>query len=197
MGSDRGFPAAPRRALLATGAGIPHSDPDYPPYVDGARRWKQLIEERTSGSVEVQIYHTAQLGDERMINEGVLAGSIHAGIGAGAWAGFVPAYNVVELPFLIRSLQGWIDPRTSRPGITPTAPPARQTNRPRFGVVFSAAPDQVLNRNLIPVHPGAARSRHRQLSAARSGRSRRTSYGKVVFALHSSVSATPWPARQT
>ena len=75
------------------------------PYLDGARRWKQLIEERTSGTVEVQIYHTAQLGDERTINEGVLAGSIHAGIGAGAWAGFVPAYNVVELPFLIKSLK--------------------------------------------------------------------------------------------
>jgi len=75
------------------------------PYVDGARRWKQLIEDRTSGTVEVQIYHTAQLGDERTINEGVLAGSIHAGIGAGAWAGFVPAYNVVELPFLIKDLK--------------------------------------------------------------------------------------------
>lgn len=75
------------------------------PYVDGARRWKQLIEERTAGTVEVQIFHTAQLGDERTINEGVLAGSIHAGIGAGAWAGFVPAYNVVELPFLIKSLK--------------------------------------------------------------------------------------------
>ncbi len=74
------------------------------PYVDGARRWKQLIEDRTAGTVEVQIYHTAQLGDERTINEGVLAGSIHAGIGAGAWAGFVPAYNIVELPFLLKDL---------------------------------------------------------------------------------------------
>ena len=75
------------------------------PYVDGARRWKQLVEERTSGTVEIQIFHTAQLGDERTINEGILAGSIHAGVGAGAWAGFVPAYNVVELPFLIKSLK--------------------------------------------------------------------------------------------
>jgi tripartite ATP-independent transporter DctP family solute receptor len=75
------------------------------PYVDGARRWKQLLEERTSGTVEMQIFHSAQLGDERTINEGVLAGSIHAGIGAGAWAGYVPLYNVVQLPFLIPSLK--------------------------------------------------------------------------------------------
>ncbi|MSP96148.1 MAG: TRAP transporter substrate-binding protein [Betaproteobacteria bacterium] len=75
------------------------------PYVDGLRRWKQLVEERTAGTVEMQIFHTAQLGDERTINEGLLAGTVHAGIGAGAWAGYVPAYNVVELPFLIRDLK--------------------------------------------------------------------------------------------
>ena len=75
------------------------------PYVDGLRLWKQKVEEKTGGDLEMQIFHTAQLGDERTINEGILAGSIHAGVGAGAWAGFVPAYNVVELPFLIKDMQ--------------------------------------------------------------------------------------------
>ena len=75
------------------------------PYVDGARRWKELLEKRTGGTVEMQIFHSAQLGNERTINEGVIAGSIHAGIGAGAWAGFVPLYNVVQLPFLLRDLK--------------------------------------------------------------------------------------------
>lgn len=75
------------------------------PYVDGARRWKQLLEERTEGTVEMQIFHTAQLGDERTINEGVLAGAIHMGVGAGAWAGYVPSYNTVSLPFLIRDIK--------------------------------------------------------------------------------------------
>jgi tripartite ATP-independent transporter DctP family solute receptor len=75
------------------------------PYVDGARKWKELLESRTGNTVEMQIFHTAQLGNERTINEGVLAGSIQIGIGAGAWAGFVPTYNVVQLPFLIRDLK--------------------------------------------------------------------------------------------
>ena len=57
------------------------------PYVDGLRRWKQLVEERTAGTVELQVFHTAQLGDERTLNEGILGGAVHAGIGAGAWAG--------------------------------------------------------------------------------------------------------------
>ncbi len=75
------------------------------PYVDGAKKWKELLETRTANTVEMQIFHTAQLGNERTINEGVLAGSIHIGVGAGAWAGFVPSYNVVQLPFLIRDLK--------------------------------------------------------------------------------------------
>jgi tripartite ATP-independent transporter DctP family solute receptor len=79
--------------------------PENFPYVDGFRFWKKLLEERTGGDVDVQIFHTAQLGDERTINEGILAGSIQIGVGAGAWAGFVPAYNVVELPFLIRDMK--------------------------------------------------------------------------------------------
>ena len=60
---------------------------------------------RTDGTLEMQVFHTAQLGDERTINEGILAGSIQAGIGAGAWANYVPAYNAVELPFLIKDIQ--------------------------------------------------------------------------------------------
>lgn len=75
------------------------------PYVEGFKFWKNSIERRTGGEVDFQIFHTAQLGDERTINEGILAGAIQAGVGAGAWAGFVPAYNVVELPFLIRDLK--------------------------------------------------------------------------------------------
>lgn len=75
------------------------------PYVDGLKLFKKTIEDKTAGDVEFQIFHSAQLGDERTINEGILAGSIQLGIGAGAWAGFVPAYNVVELPFLLRDLK--------------------------------------------------------------------------------------------
>lgn len=75
------------------------------PYVDGFKFWKKLVEERTGGDVDFQIFHSASLGDERTINEGILAGAIQAGVGAGAWAGFVPAYNTVQLPFLIRDIK--------------------------------------------------------------------------------------------
>src|SRR5689334_6355309 len=35
------------------------------PYVDGFKFWKKAIETRTGGEADVQIFHTAQLGDER------------------------------------------------------------------------------------------------------------------------------------
>lgn len=86
------------------------------PYVDGARRWKELLESRSGGTIEMQVFHSASLGSERTINEGVLAGSINAGIGAGAWAGFVPSYNVVSLPFLIRDLKHMYAVADGEPG---------------------------------------------------------------------------------
>jgi TRAP-type transport system periplasmic protein len=76
--------------------------PDAFPYVDGAKRFKQLIEERSGGKINVLVYPGAQLGDERQINESILEGSIQLGVGAGAMANLAPAYNLVQLPLLIR-----------------------------------------------------------------------------------------------
>ncbi|WJR77296.1 TRAP transporter substrate-binding protein [Bradyrhizobium sp. NP1] len=103
---SRGAPAQPAIIKLPKKITLKAATitPENFPYVDGFRSWKNAIESRTGGDVDFQIYHTAQLGDERTINEGILAGAIHIGVGAGAWAGFVPAYNVVELPFLIRDM---------------------------------------------------------------------------------------------
>jgi tripartite ATP-independent transporter DctP family solute receptor len=45
----------------------------------------------------------AQLGGERDLLEGVRLGTVQMAIGAGALANFAPAYNVVQLPFLIKN----------------------------------------------------------------------------------------------
>ncbi len=97
-----GTTTAPKNRITLKLATI--AAPNFP-YVDGAKKWKELLEKETSGEIELQIFDSGQLGDEKTINEGVLAGSIQAGIGAGAWAGYVPQYNVVELPFLIKNLR--------------------------------------------------------------------------------------------
>jgi tripartite ATP-independent transporter DctP family solute receptor len=72
------------------------------PYMDGARKFKELVESRSKGDIKVLLYPGGQLGDERQINQAVLEGSVQIGIGAGALATLAPIYNIVQLPFLIR-----------------------------------------------------------------------------------------------
>jgi TRAP-type transport system periplasmic protein len=118
------------------------------PYVDGARKWKELLEARSNGAIELQIFHSASLGNERTINEGVLAGSINAGVGAGAWAGFVPSYNVVSLPFLIRDLKHMYAVADGAPG----AQIARDAEAKGFKVLaYYSAGDQHFQTRTKPV----------------------------------------------
>jgi TRAP-type transport system periplasmic protein len=72
------------------------------PYMDGARKFKELIEARSKADVKVLIFPGGQLGNEREINEAILEGSIQIGVGAGAMANLAPIYNIVQVPFLIQ-----------------------------------------------------------------------------------------------
>jgi tripartite ATP-independent transporter DctP family solute receptor len=72
------------------------------PYMDGAKKFKELVEARSKGDIKVLLYPGGQLGDERQINEAILEGSVHIGVGAGAMAALAPIYNLVQMPFLIQ-----------------------------------------------------------------------------------------------
>jgi tripartite ATP-independent transporter DctP family solute receptor len=72
------------------------------PYMDGAKKFKELVEARSKGDVKVLIFPAGQLGNEREINEAILEGSIQIGVGAGAMANLAPIYNIVQVPFLIQ-----------------------------------------------------------------------------------------------
>lgn len=79
-----------------------HHAPVTFPYHDGVLKFKEVLEKISGGKVEVQVFGGAQLGGERDILEGIRLGTVHFGIGAGALANFAPAYNIVQLPFLIK-----------------------------------------------------------------------------------------------
>ncbi len=72
------------------------------PYMDGARKFQELVEKRSNGDIKVLLYPGGQLGNERQINEAILEGSIQIGVGAGAMANLAPIYNIVQVPFLIQ-----------------------------------------------------------------------------------------------
>jgi tripartite ATP-independent transporter DctP family solute receptor len=80
-----------------------HHAPVTFPYQDGALKFKEIAERLSGGRIEVQVFGGAQLGGERDLLEGIRLGTLHMAIGAGGLANFAPAYNVVQLPFLIKN----------------------------------------------------------------------------------------------
>lgn len=78
-----------------------HITADTFPYQAGAMKFKELLEESTDGAMKVTVYPGGQLGNERDINESILEGSVHIGVGAGALATQAKIMNLLELPFMI------------------------------------------------------------------------------------------------
>ena len=66
-----------------------------------AVRFKELVGERSSGRMSVEVYPASQIGSERDLVEGAQVGWIDAGVvPAGILEGLLPEVGVVSLPFL-------------------------------------------------------------------------------------------------
>lgn len=66
--------------------------------------FKEILEERSNGAFEVQIYPNSQLGGDRQAVESVSLGSITASFpGTAVLAGFEPKFMVGDLPFIFKS----------------------------------------------------------------------------------------------
>ena len=77
---------------------------DYPT-VQALRFMGRLIEEKTSGRLQIRVFHSRQLGEEKETIEQTRAGAIDLNRTNVALIGtFVPAMNVLAMPFLFRSI---------------------------------------------------------------------------------------------
>lgn len=73
------------------------------PVVAVLEEFKKRVEERTNRGITVQIFHTAQLGGEREMAEGMRLGSIEgAAITLAAVTTWVPQGGVFDLPFVFK-----------------------------------------------------------------------------------------------
>ncbi|WP_422124423.1 TRAP transporter substrate-binding protein [Planococcus sp. X10-3] len=82
---------------IRAGIGLNDSHPQYLALLE----WKKLVEERTDGAIEVETYHSSQLGDDRSMTEALQLGSQEVTIPSTApIANFVPEYSVFDFPFL-------------------------------------------------------------------------------------------------
>jgi tripartite ATP-independent transporter DctP family solute receptor len=78
--------------------------PDGYPTVEAVKYFGQLVEERTEGRYKVEVYHSAQLGQEADTIEQVRAGVIDLNrVSMGPWNGLVPSTQVPSLPYIFRS----------------------------------------------------------------------------------------------
>jgi tripartite ATP-independent transporter DctP family solute receptor len=72
----------------------------------GAKRFAELVKQRTKGEVEINVFPAAQLGAERAIIEGVQLGTIEMSFTTtGAIGGFAPEFQVLDLPYLFPSYE--------------------------------------------------------------------------------------------
>jgi len=71
-----------------------------------AAKFEELVEERTGGNINIEIYPNSTLGDERTTIEGMQNGTVDMGvITCGPVANFVPEISVFEMPFLFSSAE--------------------------------------------------------------------------------------------
>lgn len=62
----------------------------------------KLVNERTNGAVEFQIFPQGQLGQQREMTEGVQLGTLEATVAPAAFlGGFNPAISILDIPFLL------------------------------------------------------------------------------------------------
>jgi len=71
------------------------------PYCIASTKFADLIKEKTDGKIELQLFPSNQLGDERAMIEGMQIGTLDAGLITNApISGFIPAFMVLDLPFI-------------------------------------------------------------------------------------------------
>ncbi|MEJ5358557.1 MAG: TRAP transporter substrate-binding protein [Desulfobacterales bacterium] len=74
------------------------------PYMIGAKKFADLIKERTNGRIEIKLYPSNQLGKgEREMTEGIQQAAIDLLVtSTGPLGGFSPSINILDFPFLFR-----------------------------------------------------------------------------------------------
>ncbi len=71
------------------------------PFDRGAQKFKELLEKRRPGRVEVRIFGSAQLGEDKEMLEGLRLGTLEMHVPSSVLHSVEPMFGVFNLPFLI------------------------------------------------------------------------------------------------
>lgn len=73
------------------------------PYAQGAQRFADLVTEKSGGAIEIQVFPSSQLGNQRDLVEGLTLGTVDMCMTSTAVLGnFLPKIAVFDLPFIFR-----------------------------------------------------------------------------------------------
>lgn len=92
--------AKPQKYVIRVGIGLNDKSAQYA----SLKYFKELVEKNSGGRIEVQLYHSSQLGDDREMMEALQMGTQEMTCPSTApIAGFVNDFKVFDLPFLFPS----------------------------------------------------------------------------------------------
>ncbi len=86
---------------LAKTIKIGHVGAPVSPQQQGGEVFAALVAYKSKGDLEIKLYHSATLGSEQQLQEGVKSGTID-GLIAGTWERFLPWAGVFQTPFIYR-----------------------------------------------------------------------------------------------
>lgn len=93
--------AAPEQQVITMRLAETHAQ-DYPT-TRGNYHFAELVEERTNGRIRIEVFHSAQLGEERAAIEQVQFGAIDfTRVSISPLAAFSPGLDAMQMPFLYR-----------------------------------------------------------------------------------------------
>ena len=73
------------------------------PYAQGAQKFADLVNEKSGGTMEIQVFPSSQLGNQRDLVEGLTLGTVDMCMSSSAVLGnFLPKVAVFDLPFIFR-----------------------------------------------------------------------------------------------
>lgn len=82
-----------------------HITGESDPWHLGALKFAELVKEKTGGEIEVEVYASSMLGNDRDLIEGMQIGSVDFALPAGVLSNFYSPYAILELPYLFRDKQ--------------------------------------------------------------------------------------------
>ncbi|MFF2889677.1 TRAP transporter substrate-binding protein [Paenibacillus sp. NPDC057967] len=68
----------------------------------GAMKFAELVKEKSGGTVEVDVFASSTLGNDRDLIEGMQLGSVDFALVAGVLSNFHEPYSILEVPYLFR-----------------------------------------------------------------------------------------------